>query len=183
MTPSKGAITHTSWLDAVTLENVANGWLRNLETQLDNLALDFTVTPTRVFSSDTENQLLYLSAGRWLSTLVFAGIGPFSTNQCAMPAQHGLRLENADDTPELICGLKRNSLELGGQNAKGQFLNPTRPDGVIEFALQDGELLSKDQDFEVFFQVSRSFDVDEGKESGENVLEDVPAHLKLCSNV
>ena len=60
-----------------------------------------------------------------------------------MPAQHGFRLKDTDDIPELICSLMSSPLEFGGQNAKGQFLNPAGPDGVLVFALQDGQLLSQ----------------------------------------
>ena len=70
-----------------------------------------------------------------------------------MPAQHGFRLKNTDDIPELICSLMSNPLEFGGQNAKGQFLNPAGSDGVIEFALEDGELLTKYQYFEILFLI------------------------------
>ena len=31
-----------------------------------------------------------------------------------MPAQHGFALEDTDDIPDLICGLARHLLELGG---------------------------------------------------------------------
>ena len=48
VTPANRTIANLCGLDAVTVENVANGWLRNLETQLDELALDFAVSPARV---------------------------------------------------------------------------------------------------------------------------------------
>ena len=58
VTPTNGSVTNRRWLDAVTVENVANGWLRNLETQLDEFALDFAIAPTRVLPGKTENQFL-----------------------------------------------------------------------------------------------------------------------------
>ena len=67
-----------------------------------------------------------------------------------MPTQHGFRLEDTDDIPELICSLMSSPLEFSGQNSQGQFLNPAGSDGVIEFALQDGQLLTK-------IRISRSF--------------------------
>ena len=65
MSPAKRAMANRSWLDAVTVENVANGWLGNLEIQLDDFALDFAVTPARVFSGETENKVFDFLAGRW----------------------------------------------------------------------------------------------------------------------
>ena len=70
-----------------------------------------------------------------------------------MPTQDGFRLENADDRAKLICGLLRNPFLLSGQNSQGQLLNPAGSDRVIDFALQNGELLTKNQYFEVFFLV------------------------------
>ena len=56
----------------------------------------------------------------------------------ALPAQHDFGLEDTDNIPELICGLARRLLELGGQNGQGQFLYLAGFDRVIEFTLQDG---------------------------------------------
>ena len=70
-----------------------------------------------------------------------------------MPAQYGFRLKDTDDTPELICSLISGPLEFGGQNAKGQFLNPAGFDRMFMFALQDGQLLAKNKNFQVFFLV------------------------------
>ena len=64
----------------MTVENIAYGWLRNLETQLDEFALDFAVAPTRVLPGKTENQFLKFFADRWPSSLAFVWIGPFPTN-------------------------------------------------------------------------------------------------------
>ena len=64
----------------VTVENVANGWLRNLETQFDELALDFAVSPARVFPGKSENEFLNFLTDRWSPTLVFVWIGPFPSN-------------------------------------------------------------------------------------------------------
>ena len=48
----------------MTVENIAYGWLRNRETQLDEFALDFAVTPARVLPGKTENQFLKLLTDR-----------------------------------------------------------------------------------------------------------------------
>ena len=67
-------------INAVTVENVANGWLRNLETQFDELALDFAVSTARVFPGKSENEFLNFHTDRWSPTLVFVWIGPFRSN-------------------------------------------------------------------------------------------------------
>ena len=87
MAPTNGAITNRSGLDAIpdeagealAVENIANGWLRNLETQLDECTSDFAVTPTGVLKGKAENQFLKLFDGRWPSTFDFVGISPFPT--------------------------------------------------------------------------------------------------------
>jgi len=70
-----------------------------------------------------------------------------------MPAQHGFRLKDTDDIPKLICSLMSGSLEFRGQNAKSQFLNPAGSDWMFMFALQDGQLLTKNKNLQVFFLV------------------------------
>jgi hypothetical protein len=55
MTLTQGAIANRSGENAVTIENVANGWLRDLETQLEECSSDFTVTPTGFLLGETEN--------------------------------------------------------------------------------------------------------------------------------
>jgi hypothetical protein len=69
VTPADRTISNLRWLDAVTVENVANGWLRNLETQFDELALDFAVSPARVFPGKSENEFLNFLTDRWSPTL------------------------------------------------------------------------------------------------------------------
>ena len=64
-----------------------------------------------------------------------------------MPTKHGLRLKDEDNALELICGQVSRLLELGGQNGQGQFLNPAGADRVLELALQNGQLLTENQDF------------------------------------
>jgi len=44
-------------------------------------------------------------------------------------------------------------LEFGRQNTKGQFLNPAGFDWMFMFALQDGQLLTKNKNLQVFFLV------------------------------
>ena len=66
--------------NAMAVKNIADGSLGNPETQLAEFALDFAVTPTGVFSGETENKVFEFLAGRWSSTLVFVGVGPFTTN-------------------------------------------------------------------------------------------------------
>jgi hypothetical protein len=70
-----------------------------------------------------------------------------------MPTQHGFRLEDTDDIPELICGLARRLLELGGQDGQRQFLYLAGSDWMFMFALQDGQLLTKNKYLQVFFLV------------------------------
>jgi hypothetical protein len=60
------------------------------------------------------------------------------------------------------------------------LLNPVGSEGVIEFALQKGQLLAKNENFQVLFLIGSSTARDEGKNGGEHVLEDGPTHL-LCA--
>ena len=53
-------------------------------------------------------------------------------------------------------------LEPVGQNGKGQFLYLAGFDRVIEFTLQDGKLLTQHQDFQIFFLIGQSPDVEDG---------------------
>ena len=61
------------------------------------------------------------------------------------------------------------------------FFNAIGADRVIEFGLQDGELLSKNEDFKVFLQMREPTDGKDVENSGEDVLDDEPTHLILCS--
>jgi hypothetical protein len=56
MTPTDGAIANRGRLDAMAVKNIANGGLRDLETQFDELTLDFAIPPTEIFYSQTEYQ-------------------------------------------------------------------------------------------------------------------------------
>jgi hypothetical protein len=134
----------------VTVENVANGWLKNLETEFEECASDFAVTPAGILLSKTENEAGNFLAGRWPSTLVIVGTGPFPANQIAMPAQHGFRLNDADNSAKLIGGLPGNPFQSSGQNSQRYLLNPVGSDRVIEFAFQNGQLLAKNENFQVF---------------------------------
>lgn len=138
MTPTNGSIPNRRWLNTASIEHIAHCCQRGLEAQLEEFTHNLAVSQAGVLSSETENQAFSFLADRWPSTLVFVGISPFSTNQFLMPAQHGFGLEDTDDIPELICGLARRLLELGGQNGQGQFLYFAGFDRVIEFTLQDG---------------------------------------------
>lgn len=135
MTPTDGSIPNWSGLDIMTFENIANGWPRDLEVQLEECPSDFAVTPAGVLLGELENETFNFRAGCWPSTLVFLGIGPFPANQITMPTKDGFGLEDADDRAKLICGLLGYTFQLSGQNSQGQLLNPTGSDGVIEFAL------------------------------------------------
>jgi hypothetical protein len=64
VTPADRTISNMRWLDVVRDENVANGWLRSLETKFDELALDFAVSPARVFPGKSENEILNFLTGR-----------------------------------------------------------------------------------------------------------------------
>ena len=146
MTPTNGSIPNRRWLNTASIEHIAYCCQGDLEAQLEKFTRNLAVSQTGVLSSETENQAFSFLADRWPSTLVFVGISPFSTNQFpipdsageALPAQHDFGLEDTDDIPELICGLARRLLELGGQNGQRQFLYLAGFDRVIEFALQDG---------------------------------------------
>jgi len=70
-----------------------------------------------------------------------------------MPAQDGFRLKDTDNIPGLICSLLGGLFEFYSQNGQSQFFDSARFDGVFRFALQDGELLAEQQNFEVFFPV------------------------------
>jgi hypothetical protein len=122
MTPTNGSIPNRRWLNTTSIKHIAYCCQGDLETQLEKFTRNLAVSQARFLSSETENQAFSFLADRWLSTLVFVGISPFSTNQFPMPAQHGFGLEDTDDIPELICGLARRLLELCGQNGQGQFL-------------------------------------------------------------
>ena len=155
MTPTDGAISNKCWLDTVTTEHIAYRWLRNLAAQLEKFTHNLAISHARVLLSDLDYQVFSFLTDGWSSTLVFVGISPFLSNQVpipdsageALPAQYGFRPEDTDDTPELICSLVRRLLELVGQNAQGQFLNLAGLDGMLFFALQNGELLSQNEDF------------------------------------
>ena len=109
--------------------------MRNPETQFDEFTLDFSITPTGILIGKTENDVLKFFADRWSSTLVFIWIGPFSANQFPMPTKNGFRLEDADDIPELVCGLMRDVLDLFGHNSQCHLLNTVWFDGGVEFTL------------------------------------------------
>jgi hypothetical protein len=67
--------------------------LRNLETQFDEFALDFSITPARIFYSEFEYQVLKFFADRWSTTFVFTLINPFLANKFSMPPKNGYGLE------------------------------------------------------------------------------------------
>ena len=80
-----------------------------------------------------------------------------------MPTKNGFRLEDADDTTKLVCGMMRHSLDLVSQNSQCHLLNAVGFNRGVEFALQDGQLLAQYQDFQVFFQAGYSTYSDEGE--------------------
>lgn len=146
LTPTNGSISNRRWLNTTSIEHIAYCCQGDPDAQLEKFTHNLAVSQTGVLSSETENQAFCFLGDRWPSTLVFVGIGLFSTNQFpipdsageALPAQHGFGLEDTDDIPELICGLARRLLEPGGQNGQGQFLYLAGFDRVIDFTLQDG---------------------------------------------
>ena len=65
LAPTDRSVANRSRKNAVTVENVANGGLGNLDTQFDDCAPDFAVTPAGVLLSETENKAFGFRAGGW----------------------------------------------------------------------------------------------------------------------
>ena len=91
----------------------------------------------------------------------FPFLKPFTTYQFPMPFQYCLRLGGADDVAESARRSARDQPQSGCQNSQGQFLCPVRLDWLVEFPLQDSQLMAQEEDFQAFFLFGQTADTHE----------------------
>ena len=112
------------------------------EIQLEQFTFDLAVPPSGILLSDSDDQVLNLLTDPWSATFALVGMGPLASHQLSMPAQYGLRLENAHDFTQLIRRITRDLFQLGKKNRQRQFFGTGWTQGFIKFALQNGQLVT-----------------------------------------
>lgn len=113
MTPADGAATNRGWHNVVTLEHIADSSYGYLKTQLEELAFNLAIAPSWILPCQTNDQTFNLFARFWASALVLAFKCPLAAYQFTMPSQHGLGLENPDDSMQLTSCPIRSLFQPG----------------------------------------------------------------------
>ncbi len=75
------------------------------------------------------------------------GVCPFSFDQSTMPAKDPFRLKDANQAPELFDRPIRLLFQIGREHGQSQFLGSIGLDGLVQIALQNAQLLPKNQIF------------------------------------
>ena len=75
--------------------------------------MDFAIPPSGILLSKLDDCAFKLLTDGWSPSLVLTSIVPFSTNQFAMPAKDGLRLEDANNISQLICRSMGGAFQSG----------------------------------------------------------------------
>ena len=81
------------------LQDIPHGLVGNAVAQIGQGTDDPIITPARIVSGQSHDQLFNLNRNGWASGLGVSPTGeiPFLGNQAPMPVEQGLELDNGDD--------------------------------------------------------------------------------------
>ncbi len=105
----------------MAVEYIADGCTGNLETQLEELALQFAIPPAGILLGQTHNQVFNFGIESGSTAFLLTLIGPLAAYQFPMPLQHRFRLKNPYDLPELLGRSVGMPFEFVDQNSQNQF--------------------------------------------------------------
>src|SRR5258706_12778973 len=123
MTPTERCAPLREGWNAVSFQDMRNDYGTEFIPQLDQLALDFAISPV-ILTGQTHNELLDLPLSARSSAVARFLLGPFSPHQFTMPFQDPIRLHDADDLTQLLHCAPRPCLQFCGENGQGQFFSP-----------------------------------------------------------
>lgn len=105
-------------------QDVGHGLITDLVAQLATFTLDLAIAPITVFTSQTGYEVFkFLLSSRAVATILLP-IGPFTTNQLAMPIEDRFGLEDTNDSLVLPGGTTSDGLVSGSQCYESQLLGP-----------------------------------------------------------
>jgi hypothetical protein len=83
----------------VSLQNIADGLVGDLKSEIGQCADDTVVAPAWILTCELEHQPFVLDRNGGTSQLAFAPVGkiPFAGDQLAMPFEQGLGLDDGND--------------------------------------------------------------------------------------
>jgi hypothetical protein len=134
-----------------------------------------------VLQSQLDDQLLDCLISWRATDFVFLLIGPFPPHQLSVPAKDCFWLKESNETFELLYRPFRLLSQTGGQYRKGQLFSPIGLNWFVLFTLQDPQLLSQDEDFQVFVSFGCATKTKQGENHGEQLRNDKPDHAKSYS--
>ena len=135
-------------LDAVGLEDLPDGGGCDLDGEGGEFAVDSPVAPAGVFSREAQDEGADAAGGGRSAGLFGARrLGVAAAQQVAVPAQDGV---GGDDQMELSQRWSGDGVEQGCEERSVGRGEP----GLVDLALQDGELVAQRQDFDVFVGVA-----------------------------
>ena len=149
LAPTQRAVAHRCWDNLMPVEYIANGRAGDLETQLEEFALQFAISPAGIFFCQTHNQVFKLGIEPGSTALAPTRIGPLAPHQFTMPPEHRFGLKNPEDLLELLGRSVRMAFEFVDQNSQDHFFCPGGLDRFLLFAGHDVELVAENQDFKV----------------------------------
>ncbi len=153
-------------------EDVSHARSADRVTKLEQLPLDLAVTPSWVLLGQPNYELCQLNCNAWSAN---PSKGPFSSDQLSVPVKDCVGLEQQDD---FIQGATRAfgvPSELGSEQRENAFL-PDRDagwPGVGESALQDTELVAKQEDLKVLVLVRQTAGGEQIQEQSEKLHQQV----------
>jgi hypothetical protein len=110
--PRRLATALGSWLDAVLLQDPLYGIRSDGVPEVGESALDSVVPPTPIFPCCAHHELFNFPRYGWTPG-VAPRIGPFASDELAVPAKNGVR---SDDRRDPLEQLPAKHLPLGGKS-------------------------------------------------------------------
>jgi hypothetical protein len=106
------------------------------------------------FERQTDDQRLHLGSGVWPANLVLPPEGPLSRDQLAVPFEHRIGLDQQQALLQPLTKTVPARFETRSQHRQDQLFTAREARCVLDSALQEPELVTQHQDFQVLFTLS-----------------------------
>ena len=164
------------WLNLVPLENITNSGTSNLVSQFEEFTLEVAVTPPWILGCEPQKQRFELGSNWRPSNGAATTEGPLASEQLAVPFQQRVRLEYHHDLREAIAASPAESDEPSANDCKAEVLTAGQARRMGMLAVEDAQLVAKQQDFKIFLVLRAPHRGDEVKQEREDASEGEVEH-------
>ncbi len=123
-------------------EDVANGALKDIETQFQQFAGDLAVTPAGILVGQLYDRIIQLLADGRSAAGIDRFLFPFVAHEFSMPVDHGFRFEDTEDTIQLTGREVASLFQRRCQHGRRPFLLAAGPECVVLFVGEHIQLLA-----------------------------------------